>query len=147
MAAIEGALLGSLRRVALAALLIVLAVCIGFGIPLGWLWVGSTVQTAAGGTGGISMVAALSVLGGIAFSYLVLLWAAGRLGLWLVRRRGEDPPIPHAGWNRSLSEDRVRHDPRHPLERLFVTTSLLVMAAFLIWFALVGHREPPLLGP
>ncbi len=114
------------------------ATVIGFGVPLGWIWIGSQVQ-GDGGAASTSFSAAVVVLFGIIFSYIALGWIAG----WAQARSDAEQPRrgPPASarypWMQSQADTRGLPGAGtrlRPLERVFVTTTLIVSVTFWVWF-------------
>ena len=128
-------------------LTLVAAVVIGFGVPGGWLWIGSQVQGDTG-VSSVSGTAAMVVFWGIVFTYVGLMFLAG----WIQARFGKPDHGDKAasGYNRapwltSLSDAPIRpgqHGLR-PLEQVFVVTTIIVTLAFFVWFALFAESPLP----
>lgn len=128
-------------------LTIAAAVAIGFGVPLGWIWIGSQIE-GSDGASTVSFSAAMAVLFGIIFTYVALGWIAG----WVQARferpdaGGGPPPSARHPWMQSQGDTRGRSGPGggpqselRPLETVFVTTTIIVTAAFFVWFALFAE--------
>ena len=98
-----------------ALVLLMLAGCLGLwvGVPLGWLWIGSQVQSSA------SLGTALMVtMAGIIASVFVLVYVLGRLNRW------------HA----TLLERRDRQPTSSALEVILVSSAGIAVVGFAIWF-------------
>lgn len=130
-------------------MLLVLAasVVVGFGVPGGWLWIGSQVQGDTG-VSSVSGTAAMVVFLGIVFTYFALMFLAG----WLQARfgidRGESEKpsgYQRAPWLTSLSDAprRPNQSTLLPLEQVFMTSTILVTLAFFVWFALFAESPLP----
>lgn len=117
-------------------LIAVIAVAIGFGVPLFWVWVGSQVQE---GTSP-SMGAILTVLGGVILSYAAVSYAFA----WVKARTQETTVVRHA-WTRSMRDTPATKVDRevHPLEQAMIIAVLLVLAAFTVWFFLFANPGRP----
>jgi hypothetical protein len=124
-----------LKRVGLAALMIVVALNVWTGSPALALWVGSRVQ----GTGGLSMAAVFVVI--VVFAALSL--SLGVLLSWLGatydRITGVAPTTRrHVSWLRSMRGERVQYDDSPPrltaLERTLVAMVVIAFVLFEIWF-------------
>ena len=106
--------------------LLMLAGCLGLwvGVPLGWLWIGSQVQSAA------SLGTALMVtMAGIIASVFVLVYVLGRLNRW------------HA----TLLERRDRQPTSSALEVILVSSAGIAVVGFAIWFfGFAGASPVPL---
>jgi hypothetical protein len=117
------------------------AVVLGFGIPLLWVWIGSQVQGHTGGTD-VDFSVAMIVLFGIVASYVAILYIAG----WLMARRDAaevtQRSTSRSPWMRGQSDTRAltrRQRAVGGIERLFVSTTLIVSAAAFIWFFLFAE--------
>jgi hypothetical protein len=122
------------------ALILVGSVLIGFGIPLFWIWAASTFYDDPGAVNG---PVAVFIFAGIIVSY----WSLLLLGSW-VRGRilGYQEPGPRRqSWNRSMRDAPYRPGDHRidPVERLFVTTAIVSMIAFAIWFAFFAGAPFP----
>jgi hypothetical protein len=118
------------------------ACVIGFGVPLLWVWLASTLYDKSGAVTG---PVAVFIFTGILVSYWVLLligsWVRGRMmGL------GSVPAGPRRqSWNRSMRDSTYRPGDHRsdPVERLFVTTAIVSMIAFAVWFAFFAGAPLP----
>lgn len=127
-------------------LTIAAAIVIGFGVPLLWVWIGSQLQ---GGSGtNVSFAVAIAILLGIIASYVGLLYVAGwvmaRINPQLLeqRQRGSS----RQPWMRGMTDTRaVRPADRQmpALERVFVTTTIIVSIAFTIWLLFIAGSPLP----
>lgn len=129
---------------------IVSAAAIGFGVPLGWVWIGSQVQgETGGGASNLSFSVAALILFGIIVSYVIVLYIAG----WAISRfEGDIVAGPQRGsanspWMRGMSDSHAI-TPKHAsqierIERTFVVTTILVSAAVMIWFFLFAGSPLP----
>jgi hypothetical protein len=123
------------------ALTLVGACLIGFGVPLFWIWIASSLY---GKPGAVTGPVALFIGTGILVSYwgllLIASWVRGRL----LDRRIEQGPRRQS-WNRSMRDTPYRpglHDS-DPVERLFVATAIISIIGFAIWFALFAGAPFP----
>lgn len=93
------------------------------GIPLGWLWIGSQVQTATGSLGaaiGLMMV-------GVVVSILAMVGVLN----WLSNK------------HRELRIARGFDDPGHlALEAVLVSSATIVVILFAAWFFLISGSSP-----
>jgi multisubunit Na+/H+ antiporter MnhC subunit len=129
---------------ALFSLLIVVgAVILVFGIPIGWLWIASQFYDQ---TGAVSGSVAAFIFFGIVLSYSAILL----LGSWLRGRYGPGPSasereVHRASWNRSMRDTPYRPGAHRadPVERLLVATAIVGGVAFLIWFAFFAGAPFP----
>jgi len=116
------------------------ALLIGFGVPLFWIFIASQFY---GKTGAVNGSVAAFIGTGILVSYYGLLliasWVRARLIRREVGRPARDP------WNRSMRDTPYKPGERQsdPIERLFVTTAIVSMIAFLVWFAFFAGAPFP----
>ncbi|MDP9188376.1 MAG: hypothetical protein M3O25_03915 [Actinomycetota bacterium] len=137
-------MLDSLRRAIVGTgsgvLTLVGAVLIGFGIPLFWIWIASSLY---GKPGAVTGPVAVFIGTGILVSYWGLLllasWVRGRM----LHRASERPR--RASWNRSMrdSANRSGLSDTDPVERLFVVTAIVSIIGFAVWFALFAGAPVP----
>ncbi len=135
--AIRRALLGT----GSAAFTLIGSIVIGFGVPLFWVFLASKLY---GKPGAVNGSVAIFIFTGILVSYWGLLllasWIRGRLmGL------GAEPGPRRQSWNRSMRDARYKPGEHQsdPVERLFVTTAIISMIGFLIWFAFFAGAPFP----
>lgn len=126
---------GRLKRVALRAAMLVVAINVWTGSPLLALWIGSRVQ----GDGPPKMVPVAVVVVCIAAFSLVLAVVLARLGDALDRATGQVAAVSrHVPWLRSMRGERPQYpgSPVHitGLERILVITVVCAAVAFEIWF-------------
>jgi hypothetical protein len=128
------------------AFTVVAAAAIGFGVPLGWIWIGSQLQGDSGASN-VNFSVAMAILFGIIATYVLLLYLAGIVMALLTP---SETPSQHAAsrnpWMRGMTESR----PKRPgessvggIERVFVTTTIIVSVAFWIWFAFAAGSPLP----
>ena len=135
------------KEIATLALTIAAAVVIGFGVPLGWIWIGSQVQGGSGATE-VSFSVAMLILFGIIVTYVGVLYLAG----WLMSR--VDPEMrsdiqrgtAREPWMRGMSDTRA--NLRRPplvggIERVFVVTTMIVSVAFWLWLLFLAGSPLP----
>ena len=116
------------------------AAVVGFGIPAGWLLVGGAIQGASDG-GGTAFVAIAVIFCGIVGSYFALIWAVGLAAAW---RAGDETGRPRRyNWNRSLRDEAHQAPKLNWIESLFVTTAILVGAAYMVWFFFFAGSSLP----
>lgn len=136
-----------LRETLVLGATVLVAAALGFGVPVGWLWVGSQVQSDTGAST-ISFSAVLLVLFGIIGTYVAILFAAG----WVMSKA--DPSLrsdtqrgtAREPWMRGMTDTRanVRRAPLvDTIERIFVTTTLIVTAAFWLWLLFLAGSPLP----
>jgi heme/copper-type cytochrome/quinol oxidase subunit 2 len=113
-----------------ASLLLVLVMLAGclflwVGVPLGWLWIGSQVQSSA------SLGAALAVtMAGVVATIVLIVIALAQIN----------------GWHAALQERRSGHlPPNSALEVTLVSSAGLAVVGFAIWFfGFAGASPVPL---
>jgi uncharacterized membrane protein YbhN (UPF0104 family) len=106
---------------ALVLLMLIGCLCLWVGVPLGWLWIGSQVQSSS------SLGTALMVtMVGIVLSIVVLVVVLS----WLNRRHVE------------LNERRDRPVRSSALEVMLVSSAGLALVAFAVWFFLFAGASP-----
>jgi hypothetical protein len=116
------------------------ACLIGFGVPLLWIWLASSVY---GKPGAVTGPVAVFIFTGILVTYWILLlvgsWVRGRM------LEGEFGRPRRASWNRSMRDTPFRPGEREsdPVERLFVTTAIVSMVAFVVWVAFFAGAPFP----
>jgi multisubunit Na+/H+ antiporter MnhC subunit len=123
------------------ALTLIGAILIGFGIPLFWIWLASALYDKPGAVTG---PVAVFIFTGILVSYWALLLVASWLRGRLLTQAMEQRPRRQS-WNRSMRDSRYRpgESQSDPIERLFVTTAIVSMIGFAIWFAFFAGAPFP----
>lgn len=122
------------------------ATVVGFGVPLGWVWIGSQLQ-GDDGASSLSFSVAVATLAGIIANYVAIMYAAG----WLIARRERDAARGARGqvdsWAHRRAEGRGPQRRRDPgavgIEQVFVYTTLIVAAIFWIWFLFFAGSPLP----
>ena len=120
---------------------VIAAIVIGFGVPLGWIWIGSRLQGDDGATT-VSFTVAVAIMLGIIVTYVLALYLAA----WVQARLVESPAGPNRSpWLRSMRDtpQRAGANKLGPLERVFVTTTLIVSGVFWIWFLFIAGSPLP----
>jgi hypothetical protein len=135
--AIRRALLGT----GSTALTLIGACLIGFGVPLFWIWIASTLY---GKPGAVTGPVAVFIGTGILVSYWGLLLVASWVRARMINRAIDRYP-PRASWNRSMRDSAYRPGDHRsdPVERLFVATAIISLIAFALWFALFAGAPFP----
>lgn len=118
------------------------AILIGFGVPLGWIWIGSQLQ-GDDGASSTSFSVAMAILFGIIFSYVALLYLAGVV--MAIFEPDEDGGAPRAPWMRGQTESRStqQREKIDTVERVFIVTTTVVTIAFWLWFAFKSGSPLP----
>ncbi len=120
------------------------ACLIGFGVPLFWVWLASELYDKPGAVTG---PVAVFIFTGILVSY----WALLLIGSWIRGRMLDSQVDPNQtrprrqSWNRSMRDSAYRPGDHRsdPIERLFVTTAIVSMIAFAVWFAFFAGAPFP----
>ena len=124
-------------------LTIIAAAVIGFGVPLLWIWIGSQLQGDTGATN-VDFSVAMAVLFGIIATYVLLLYLAGVVMHRVDRAAEARPGSSRAPWMRGMTDTRrPGANSMTSVERVFVVTTMLVTAAFWLWFAFKAGSPLP----
>lgn len=147
LVALDWAAMARVKNTLVIAFTIVIAAALAFGVPVGWLWIGSQVQ---GGTGAseISFSAVMLVMFGIIATYVAILYLVG----WVIARA--DPTVTEdtqratarEPWMRGMTDTRanVRREPLvASIERVFVMTTLIASGAFWLWLLFLAGSPLP----
>jgi hypothetical protein len=124
-----------LKRVALTCAMVIATLNIWTGSPLLALWIGSRVQ----GSGPPSMLAVGVVAVTLGVLTIALVKLLARIDGVYARVAGRPSSVSrHVPWLRSMRGERP-HEKKHarelsPLEVIVITTVVLVVALFEIWF-------------
>jgi hypothetical protein len=124
---------------------LVAALIIGFGVPLGWIWIGSQMQTGSGAST-VNFSVAMVILFGIIATYVLLLYLAGIVMAYFGPQQGVGGGSQsRAPWMRGMTDTRQvkRGSAMGGIERLFVVTTMIVFAAFWLWFAFKAGSPLP----
>ncbi len=138
-------MLDSLRRAIVGTgsgvLTLVGAVLIGFGIPLFWIYVASSLY---GKPGAVTGPVAVFIGTGILVSYWGLLLLASWVRGKMIKSDQQRATRKEATvWNRSMRDSRDRVSDTDPVERLFVVTAIVSIIGFAVWFALFAGAPVP----
>jgi hypothetical protein len=121
---------------------LLIALVVGFGIPVTWIWIASQV---AGTKRDLTPSLAILITAGILVSY----WLALVIGSW-VRGRSipEEERRAHTrrmSWNRSFRDEARRpgDDESDPIERLFVIVAVVGVILFEVWFFFFAGSSLP----
>ncbi|MDQ3850298.1 MAG: hypothetical protein M3296_06765 [Actinomycetota bacterium] len=99
----------------LVAMMVLGSVGLWVGVPLAWLWIASQVQGATGSLGTAIVVAVAGVLASVVVSVAGLSWLSGRHREMRIARGARDPGTL-------------------PLEAVMVTSAVVAVSAFAVWF-------------
>ena len=129
-----------LAKVALIALMAVGSIFLWIGIPVGWLWIGSQVQSDSG-------QASFGLYLGILLGIIVSMVALGKLlqGLNGVygRLTGSEIVRVRLPWHRSLRGEQEGRPPRQILDVVMVISVMTAGFVFLIWFFFFAGSSLP----
>ena len=127
---------------------IVVAALVGFGIPIGWLWVGAQVQGSFSSTS-LDWSVAMLILFGMIITYAVVLYIAG----FVISVLEHDPePTKQKAtarnpWMRGMTDTRAIKprgaDRTWAIETVFVSTTLIVSAVVMILFFALANSPLP----
>ena len=129
-----------LARVALIALMAVGSVFLWIGIPIGWLWIGSQLQSDSG-------QASFGLYLGVLLGIIVSMVAIGKL-LWSLngvygRLTGSEVVRVRMPWHRSMRGEQEGRQPRQILDVVMVISVSAAGFAFLIWFLFIAGSSLP----
>ena len=123
---------------------IIAAAAIGFGVPLAWIWIGSQLQGDSGASN-VNFSVAMAILFGIIATYVALLYLAGIVMAMLTPSESSHNASSRNPWMRGMTESRPHHRDTAigGIERVFVTTTIIVSVAFWLWFAFKAGSPLP----
>jgi hypothetical protein len=129
-----------LAKVALIALMAVGSIFLWIGIPLGWLWIGSQIQSDSG-------QASFGLYLGVLLGIIVSMVAIGKL-LWTLngvygRLTGSEVVRVRMPWHRSLRGEQEGRQPRQILDVVMVISVAAAGFAFLLWFLFAAGSSLP----
>ena len=129
-----------LAKGALIALMAVGSIFLWIGIPVGWLWIGSQVQSDSG-------QASFGLYLGILLGIIVSMVAMGKLlqGLNGVygRLTGSEIVRVRLPWHRSLRGEQEGRPPRQILDVVMVISVMAAGFVFLVWFFFFAGSSLP----
>lgn len=129
-----------LAKVALIGLMAFGSIFLWIGIPIGWLWIGSQIQSDSG-------QASFGLYLGILLGIIVSMVAIGKLltGLNGVygRLTGSEVVRVRLPWHRSLRGQEEGRPPRQILDVVMVVSVLSAGFVFLLWFLFFAGSSLP----
>jgi hypothetical protein len=129
-----------LSAVLLIALMAVGSIALWIAIPIGWLWLGSQLQSGSNPTLGPFVL----VLAGIPASMVVVAKGLSRLNRKYVEVTGGTSETRfRAPWMRSMRGERGHSRPLGVLDVVMVVSVSLALLALLLWFALFAGNPLP----
>jgi hypothetical protein len=129
-----------LAKVVLIALMAVGSIFLWIGIPVGWLWIGSQLQSDSGQA---SFGLYLGVLLGIIVSMVVMGKMLQGLNGVYGRLMGSEVVRVRMPWHRSLRGDQEGRAPRQVLDVVMVISVMTAGFVFLIWFLFFAGSSLP----
>jgi hypothetical protein len=129
-----------LAKVALIALMAIGSIFLWIGIPVGWLWIGSQIQSDSG-------QASFGLYLGILLGIIVSMVAIGKLlsGLNGVygRLTGSEAVRVRMPWHRSLRGEEEGRPERQILDVVMVGSVMAAGFVFMIWFFFFAGSSLP----
>jgi hypothetical protein len=130
-----------LAKASLIALMAFLSIMLWLGIPIGWLWIGSQIQSGTQSTG---FGPYFLVLGGIAVSVVVVTKLLAVLDRTYSRVNGKEEKVRvRMPWHRSMRGDDDSRHPRSVLDVVMVTSVGIATLAITLWFFLFAGSSLP----
>ena len=131
----------AVAKTALIGLMAFFSVMLWLGIPIGWLWIGSQVQSNTQSTG---FGPYFLVIFGICVSVVLVT----KLLSWLNRRyarvSGEEEVVRvRPPWHRSMRGDDDSRPPRSVLDVVMVISVSIAVTAMTIWFFFFAGSSLP----
>ena len=127
-------------KVVLIALMAVGSVFLWIGIPVGWLWNGSQLQSDSGQA---SFGLYLGVLAGIIISMVVMGKILHRLNGVYGRLTGSEVVRVRMPWHRSLRGEEEGRAPQQILDVVMVASVMAAGFALLVWFLFFAGSSLP----
>lgn len=125
-------------RVALIALMAVGSIFLWIGIPVGWLWIGSQLQS-----GQASFGLYLGVLAGIIVSMVIVGKILQQLNHVYGRLTGSETVRVVLPWHRSLRGENEGRPQRQILDVVMVISVMSAGFVFLVWFLFFAGSSLP----
>jgi hypothetical protein len=129
-----------LAKVALIAVMAVGSIFLWIGIPVGWLWIGSQVQSDSGQA---SFGLYLGILLGIIVSMVVMGKLLSSLNGAYGRLTGSEVVRVRMPWHRSLRGEEEGRAPRQVLDVVMVISVMTAGFVFLVWFFFFAGSSLP----
>ena len=129
-----------LAKAMLIALMAVGSIFLWIGIPIGWLWIGSQIQSDSGQA---SFGLYLGILLGIIVSMVVVGKLLHGLNGVYGRLTGSEVVRVRMPWHRSLRGEEEGRAPRQILDVVMVISVMAAGFVFLIWFLFFAGSSLP----
>ena len=129
-----------LAKAALIALMAIGSIFLWIGIPVGWLWIGSQIQSDSGQA---SFGLYLGILLGIIVSMVVVGKLLSSLNGVYGRLTGSEVVRVRMPWHRSLRGENEGRAPRQILDVVMVISVMSAGFVFLVWFFFFAGSSLP----
>jgi len=129
-----------IAKAALIALMAVGSIFLWIGIPVGWLWIGSQLQSDSGQA---SFGLYLGVLLGIIISMVVMGKILHRLNGAYGRITGSEVVRVRMPWHRSLRGEDEGRAPQQILDVVMVVSVMVAGFVMLVWFLFFAGSPLP----
>jgi hypothetical protein len=130
----------ALAKGALIALMAVGSILLWIGIPVGWLWIGSQLQSDSGQA---SFGLYMGILLGIIVSMVIVGRFLSRLNGTYGRLAGSEMVRVRLPWHRSLRGEDEGRPQQQILDVVMVISVMSAGVVFLIWFFLFAGSSLP----
>lgn len=128
-------------KAALIALMAFFSITLWLGIPIGWLWIGSQVQSDTQSTG---FGPYFLVIAGICVSVFAVTKLLASLNRTYARVAGEDEVVRvRPPWHRSMRGEDDSRPPRSVLDVVMVISVSIAATAMAIWFFFFAGSSLP----
>ncbi len=135
-----GSSLQPVAKAGLIALMAFFSIALWLGIPIGWLWIGSQVQSGSQAGFGPYFL----VLAGIGVSVVVVTKLLSALNRSYARVSGQEEIVRvRAPWHRSMRGDEDSRPPRSVLDVVMVISVSIAVTAMAIWFFFFAGSSLP----
>lgn len=122
----------SLAKACLIACMALGSVTLWIAIPIGWLWIGSQVQSKSQSPG---FGPYFLVLVGIVVSIAAMAWLLARVNRTYKRVAGDDADVRvRMPWHRSVRGEDDSRPPRSVLDVVMVISVSVALLVFGVWF-------------
>jgi hypothetical protein len=130
-----------MAKAALIALMAVGSIFLWIGIPVGWLWIGSQIQSSDSGQASFGLY--LGILLGIIVSMVAMgKFLQGLNGVY-GRLTGSEIVRVRLPWHRSLRGEDEGRPPRQILDVVMVISVMTAGFVFLVWFLFFAGSSLP----
>ena len=131
----------SIAKAGLIALMAFFSIMLWLGIPIGWLWIGSQVQSGTQSTG---FGPYFLVIAGICISVFLVTKLLAALNRSYARVSGADETVRiRPPWHRSMRGEDDSRPPRSVLDVVMVISVSLAVTVMAIWFFFFAGSSLP----